>query len=88
MPAWQDSEAAFDRNEVVQAVKLRLADGGAPIVEVMIPLVSDAAELALVRRWMGDEVRVSTPVRWPSSRAKPLICLSKAGIASRMASIA
>jgi pyruvate, orthophosphate dikinase len=42
---------------IVQAVKLRLADGGAPIVEVMIPLVSDAAELALVRRWMGDEVR-------------------------------
>jgi pyruvate,orthophosphate dikinase len=42
---------------IVQAVEVRLADGGTPIVEVMIPLVSDAAELALVRRWMDDQVR-------------------------------
>jgi pyruvate,orthophosphate dikinase len=42
---------------IVQAVETRLADGGTPVVEVMIPLVSDAAELALVRRWMDDQVR-------------------------------
>jgi pyruvate,orthophosphate dikinase len=42
---------------IVQAVNERLAAGATPVVEVMIPLVSDAAELALVRRWMGEQVR-------------------------------
>jgi pyruvate,orthophosphate dikinase len=41
---------------IVQAVQARLADGGRPVVEVMIPLVSDAAELALVRRWVDAEI--------------------------------
>ncbi|MNT96284.1 hypothetical protein D3C72_2383400 [compost metagenome] len=36
----------------------------------------------------GEEVRVSMPVRTASARAKPLICLSKAGSASRIASMA
>jgi pyruvate,orthophosphate dikinase len=45
---------------IVEAVKARLADGGDPRVEVMIPLVSDAAELALVRRWLSEEVRELT----------------------------
>jgi pyruvate,orthophosphate dikinase len=47
---------------VVQAVKARLAANGDPRVEVMVPLVSDAAELALVRRWMAEEVRDLTAV--------------------------
>jgi pyruvate,orthophosphate dikinase len=42
---------------IVQAVRERLAAGGRPVIEVMIPLVSDAAELALVRRWMADDLR-------------------------------
>jgi hypothetical protein len=37
---------------------------------------------------MGDEVRVSTPVSTASCIAKPLIFLSKAGIASLMAATA
>jgi pyruvate,orthophosphate dikinase len=45
---------------IVEAVKARLAAGGDPRVEVMIPLVSDAAELALVRRWLSEEVRELT----------------------------
>jgi len=36
----------------------------------------------------GDEVRVSTPVSTASSMANPLICLSKAGSASRIAAMA
>ena len=36
----------------------------------------------------GDEVRVSTPVNTASRLAKPLICLSNAGSASRIAAIA
>jgi pyruvate,orthophosphate dikinase len=45
---------------IVAAVKARRDAGGDPKVEVMIPLVSDAAELALVRRWMTEEVRELT----------------------------
>jgi pyruvate,orthophosphate dikinase len=41
---------------IVQAVSARAAAGGDPRVEVMVPLVSDAAELALVRRWIADAV--------------------------------
>jgi pyruvate,orthophosphate dikinase len=39
-------------------VTARLDAGGNPMVEVMIPLVSDAAELALVRRWLDAEIGV------------------------------
>tara|TARA_R110002049_G_scaffold31098_26_gene105911 strand:- start:143 stop:262 length:120 start_codon:yes stop_codon:yes gene_type:complete len=37
---------------------------------------------------MGDELRVSIPVRTASGIAKPLICLSNAGSASRIAATA
>jgi pyruvate, orthophosphate dikinase len=40
---------------VVAAIDERVAVGGDPIVEVMIPLVSDAAELALVRGWLDAD---------------------------------
>ncbi|MEM7094214.1 MAG: putative PEP-binding protein [Actinomycetota bacterium] len=34
----------------------RRAAGGRPMVEIMIPLVSDVAELAMVRGWIEDEI--------------------------------
>jgi len=44
---------------VLDAVRARLDAGGKPDVGVMVPLVSDAAELALVRRWLDAELRDS-----------------------------
>jgi pyruvate,orthophosphate dikinase len=41
---------------VVAAIDARVAAGGSPDVEVMIPLVSDAAELALVRSWLDADI--------------------------------
>jgi pyruvate,orthophosphate dikinase len=37
------------------AIEKRVAAGGDPQVEVMVPLVSDSAELALVREWLDSE---------------------------------
>lgn len=47
---------------VVAAIEARVAAGGSPIVEVMIPLVSDAAELALVRGWLDAETTLVSSV--------------------------
>jgi pyruvate,orthophosphate dikinase len=41
---------------LVAAVDARVAAGGTPVVELMIPFVVDAAELALVRRWLDPEL--------------------------------
>jgi pyruvate,orthophosphate dikinase len=43
---------------VADAVRVRVAAGGHPRADIMVPLVSDAAELALVRRWMAEELHV------------------------------
>lgn len=34
----------------------RLAAGGTPVVEIMVPLIVGAPELALVRRWLEEEI--------------------------------
>ncbi|MET1001727.1 MAG: pyruvate, phosphate dikinase [Acidimicrobiia bacterium] len=41
---------------LVEAARHRAAAGGTPIVEIMIPLIVTKAELALVRRWVEEEV--------------------------------
>ncbi len=41
---------------LLQAAQLRADAGGTPVVEIMIPLVVTKAELALVRRWVEEEV--------------------------------
>ena len=41
---------------LLQAAALRAEAGGKPIVEIMIPLVVTQAELALVRRWVEEEI--------------------------------
>ena len=44
MPAWQDSEAAFDRNEVVQAVKLLAANGEKDKAGILLRTLADQLE--------------------------------------------
>jgi pyruvate,orthophosphate dikinase len=41
---------------LLQAANRRASLGGHPIVEIMIPLIVTKAELALVRRWVEEEV--------------------------------
>lgn len=44
---------------VAEAVLQRVADGGRPQVEIMVPLVADVAELALLRRRLEDTWRTT-----------------------------
>ncbi|MBK9181109.1 MAG: pyruvate, phosphate dikinase [Acidimicrobiales bacterium] len=53
---------------LLEAALKRVEAGGDPIVEIMIPLVVTRAELALVRRWVEEEMaevqaRTSTPLK-------------------------
>ncbi|HSL56664.1 MAG TPA: pyruvate, phosphate dikinase [Acidimicrobiales bacterium] len=41
---------------LMTAAATRAAAGGTPIIEIMIPLIVTKAELALVRRWVEEEV--------------------------------
>ena len=41
---------------VVEAAGRRLQVGGDPMVEIMVPLIVDRTELALVRRWIEEEI--------------------------------
>jgi len=41
---------------VVEAAERRVTAGGRPMVEIMVPLVVTRAELALVRRWIEEEI--------------------------------
>ncbi len=42
---------------LLQAVAERVADGGNPLVEIMIPLVVEEREMALARSWVIDAMR-------------------------------
>lgn len=42
---------------LLQAVAERVADGGSPLVEIMIPLVVEEREMALARGWVTDAMR-------------------------------
>ena len=53
---------------LLEAAQQRADVGGTPVIEIMIPLVVTKAEVALVRRWVEEEVervrrRVGTPDR-------------------------
>jgi pyruvate,orthophosphate dikinase len=45
---------------LLAAAAERTAAGGTPIIEIMIPLISDVAELTMVRSWIEEEVAAST----------------------------
>lgn len=44
---------------VLEAMADRIADGGDPVVEIMVPLVSVAGELEIARGWIVDEIEAS-----------------------------
>ena len=46
---------------LLQAIAVRVAAGGTPLVGIMIPLVSDVAELAMVKGWIAEEVAAVDP---------------------------
>ncbi len=41
---------------LLEAAEMRAEAGGTPIIEIMIPLVVTLAEVALVRRWIEEEI--------------------------------
>jgi pyruvate,orthophosphate dikinase len=66
---------------LMEAARQRVADGGHPIVEIMIPLTVTREELALARGWVEDavaEVNKEKAPR-PSKRAKGGNGTTKAG---------
>ena len=46
---------------LLEAVAVRVAAGGTPIVGIMIPLVSDVAELDTVKAWIATELAAADP---------------------------
>ena len=47
---------AMQVRALMEAARQRVADGGHPIVEIMIPLTVSRAELALARGWVEEAV--------------------------------
>ena len=47
---------AMQVRALMEAARLRVADGGHPVIEIMIPLTVSRAELALARRWVEEAV--------------------------------
>ncbi len=46
---------------LLEAAADRVAAGGSPLIEIMVPLVSLGSELALARRWIDEEIE-RTPI--------------------------
>ena len=63
---------AMQVRALMEAARQRVADGGHPIVEIMIPLTVTRAELALARGWVEDAVADvnKEPAPRPSKGAK------------------
>ena len=57
---------AMQVRALMEAARQRVADGGHPIVEIMIPLTVSRAELALARGWVEDAVAEVNKERAPS----------------------
>jgi pyruvate,orthophosphate dikinase len=64
---------AMQVRALMEAARQRVADGGYPIVEIMIPLTVSREELALARGWVEDAVAEVNKERAPrpSKGAKP-----------------
>jgi pyruvate,orthophosphate dikinase len=50
---------AMQVRALLDAVRLRVEAGGTPLVEIMIPLIVSAPELALARSWVDEEIAAS-----------------------------
>jgi pyruvate,orthophosphate dikinase len=63
---------AMQVRALMEAARQRVADGGHPIVEIMIPLTVTREELALARGWVEDAVADvnKEPAPRPSKKAK------------------
>jgi pyruvate,orthophosphate dikinase len=63
---------AMQVRALMEAARQRVADGGHPIVEIMIPLTVSREELALARSWVEDAVAEVTaePAPTPSKGAR------------------
>jgi len=68
---------AMQVRALMEAARQRVADGGHPIVEIMIPLTVTRAELALARGWVEDAVADVNKERAP----RPSKGAAKAGAA-------
>jgi pyruvate,orthophosphate dikinase len=68
---------AMQVRALMEAARQRVADGGHPIVEIMIPLTVTRAELALARGWVEDAVADVNKERAP----RPSRGAAKAGTA-------
>ena len=71
---------AMQVRALMEAARQRVADGGHPIVEIMIPLTVTRDELALARGWVEDAVAEVNKERAPRpSRRGPRPDAAKAG---------
>jgi pyruvate,orthophosphate dikinase len=70
---------AMQVRALMEAARRRVADGGHPIVEIMIPLTVTRAELALARGWVEDAVAEVNRERAPSPTKGAKAGAAKAG---------
>ena len=61
---------AMQVRALMEAARQRVADGGHPIVEIMIPLTVSRAELALARSWVEESVAAVAAEAEPKSKSK------------------
>ena len=64
---------AMQVRALMEAARERVADGGHPVIEIMIPLTVSREELALARRWVEEsvaEVLAEGTVKAKSSRGR------------------
>ena len=66
---------AMQVRALMEAARQRVADGGHPVVEIMIPLTVSRQELALARRWveeaLADVAAEGAPSRQGPRQAAP-----------------
>jgi pyruvate,orthophosphate dikinase len=70
---------AMQVRALMEAARQRVADGGHPIVEIMIPLTVSRAELALARGWVEDAVEDVNKERAPRPSKGAKVTTAKAG---------
>ena len=70
---------AMQVRALMEAARQRVADGGHPIVEIMIPLTVTRAELALARGWVEDAVEDVNKERAPRPSKGAKAANGKAG---------
>ena len=70
---------AMQVRALMEAARQRVADGGHPIVEIMIPLTVSRAELALARGWVEDAVEDVNKERAPRPSKGARAATAKAG---------